>query len=61
MSALKSINPQEDPKLLVFFKDFLQKLLTMDPNERITPEEALGHSFVGLRAKPKIVYGKQKS
>ncbi len=54
MSALKNANPQADAMNLVFFKDFLQKTLAFDPAERITPEQALGHPFVGLREKPKL-------
>ena len=54
MAALKASNKTADPKILVFFKDFLQKCLTIDPKERLCPEEALGHTFIGLRAKKRL-------
>lgn len=54
MSAIKAASKRSDPKELVFFKDFLQKCLAIDPRERLCPEEALGHSFIGLKAKQKI-------
>jgi serine/threonine protein kinase len=49
MSMLKEGNVgKEDLKSLQNFKDFLEKALALDPNKRITPEEALGHPFIQI-------------
>ena len=56
MAALKAANKKADAKVLVFFKDFLQKCLTIDPKERLCPEDALGHPFIGLKAKKRIEF-----
>ena len=38
--------PKENPKAeLLYFKDLLDKALVIDPERRITPEEALRHPF----------------
>lgn len=39
------INKTEANKDLVLFKDLLDKCLIIDPERRITPEEALRHPF----------------
>jgi len=49
MVLLKMVNPQEDMKLLEKFKDFLDRGLILDPNKRMTVEEALEHPFLGLK------------
>ena len=36
---------KEKERRLIFI-DFLEQLLKIDPNERITPEEALSHKFI---------------
>lgn len=51
MFTLKAVNPDEDMKLLSQFKDFIEKGLTLDPNKRMTPEEAVTHPFLGLKVK----------
>ncbi|CAD8204940.1 unnamed protein product [Paramecium octaurelia] len=38
----------EDQKMLLQFKDLLQKCLQLDPKNRITPEEALYHPFINI-------------
>jgi serine/threonine-protein kinase PRP4 len=36
----------EDRKKIAQLKDLLERCLTLDPNRRITPEEALRHQFI---------------
>lgn len=44
-NAEKKIKAEERDKRLVFY-DFLNKILKYDPEERLTPSEALKHSFI---------------
>ena len=37
---------EEEHKMLVNFVDLLERCLVLDPGRRITPKEALGHSFI---------------
>ncbi|XP_043708490.1 serine/threonine-protein kinase PRP4 homolog, partial [Telopea speciosissima] len=36
----------EDPKMLVNFKDLLEKIFVLDPEKRMTVSQALRHSFI---------------
>ncbi|CAD8094624.1 unnamed protein product [Paramecium primaurelia] len=38
----------EDQKMLLQFKDLLEKCLQLDPKNRITPEDALYHPFINV-------------
>ncbi len=51
MTMLRAVNPQEEPKMLSNFKDFLERGLALDPHKRLTPEEALQHPFLGLKVR----------
>lgn len=37
---------EEDRKKIAQLKDLLERCLTLDPNRRLTPEEALKHQFI---------------
>lgn len=39
-------SPGEDPKMLINFKDLLEKLFVLDPDKRITVSQALSHPFI---------------
>lgn len=39
-------SPGEDPKMLVNFKDLLEKIFVLDPDKRMTVSQALTHSFI---------------
>ncbi|KAL8258149.1 hypothetical protein R6Q59_030190 [Mikania micrantha] len=39
-------SPGEDPKMLANFKDLLEKIFTLDPDKRITVQQALSHPFI---------------
>ena len=39
---------EREMKKLVQFKDFLERMLEIDPERRITPKEALQHDFIKL-------------
>lgn len=39
-------SPGEDPKMLVNFKDILEKIFVLDPDKRITVSQALSHPFI---------------
>ncbi|GJN16512.1 hypothetical protein PR202_gb03511 [Eleusine coracana subsp. coracana] len=41
----------EDPKLLSSFKDLLDKIFFLDPEKRITVEQALSHPFITGKVK----------
>lgn len=36
----------EDPKMLANFKDLLDKIFALDPDKRMTVQQALNHPFV---------------
>ena len=36
----------EDPKMLVNFKDLLDKIFVLDPDKRIIVSQALSHPFI---------------
>lgn len=42
----------DENKLLVSFIDLLEKCLMLDPARRITPKEALVHSFIRAYKSP---------
>ncbi|KAM7468371.1 hypothetical protein LguiB_015933 [Lonicera macranthoides] len=39
-------SPGEDPKMLINFKDLLEKIFVLDPDKRITVSQALSHPFI---------------
>lgn len=39
-------SPGEDPKMLVNFKDLLEKIFVLDPDKRMTVSQALTHPFI---------------
>ncbi|KAK1416154.1 hypothetical protein QVD17_31942 [Tagetes erecta] len=39
-------SPGEDPKMLANFKDLLEKIFILDPDKRITVQQALSHPFI---------------
>ncbi|EEF33239.1 prp4, putative [Ricinus communis] len=39
-------SPGEDPKMLANFKDLLDKIFMLDPEKRLTVNQALGHPFI---------------
>ena len=41
----KGIKKKEKDKRLIFY-DFLNKILKIDPEKRLTPAEALKHNFI---------------
>nr|XP_043627321.1 serine/threonine-protein kinase prpf4B-like isoform X2 [Erigeron canadensis] len=44
-SILRSF-PGEDPKMVANFKDLLEKIFMLDPDKRLTVQQALGHPFI---------------
>lgn len=36
----------DDPKVVVLFKDLLDKIFTLDPEKRLTVSQALAHPFI---------------
>ena len=49
LSQLKAVNTNDDLKDLQIFKDFLDKVLAIDPNKRLSPEDALKHPFLDFK------------
>ncbi|KAM7484541.1 hypothetical protein LguiA_000550 [Lonicera macranthoides] len=45
-STIVLSSPGEDPKMLVNFKDILEKIFVLDPDKRITVSQALSHPFI---------------
>ncbi|PWA95172.1 hypothetical protein CTI12_AA046940 [Artemisia annua] len=39
-------SPGDDPKMVANFKDLLEKMFLLDPDKRITVQQALGHPFI---------------
>ena len=39
----------EDPKLVAYFRDLLEKIFILDPDKRMTVSEALNHPFISGR------------
>lgn len=39
-------SPGEDPKMLVNFKDLMDKVFILDPEKRLTVSQALSHPFI---------------
>jgi serine/threonine-protein kinase PRP4 len=39
-------SPGEDPKMVVNFKDLLEKIFVLDPDKRMTVSQALTHPFI---------------
>lgn len=39
-------SPGEDPKMLANFKDLLEKIFILDPDKRLTVQQALSHPFI---------------
>lgn len=46
LNAVEIELTEEDQKKVAQLKDMLERCLTLDPNRRITPEEALKHPFI---------------
>lgn len=51
MAATTTKTPEEI-KAVNNLKDLLEKCLTLDPNRRLTAEEALKHPFLDVRNRP---------
>jgi len=47
-NILKNEAGKEDPKILINFKDFLEKCLHLDPGKRLTALDLLTHEFIGI-------------
>ena len=45
---LKRKGKDESEDVLTHFADFLEKCTILDPNQRMGPEEAVSHPFLGL-------------
>jgi len=52
LNAVEIELSEEDRKKLAQLKELLERCLTLDPNKRLTPDEALKHPFIN--------YGMQK-
>ncbi len=52
LNAVEIELSEEDQKKLAQLKELLERCLTLDPNKRLTPDEALSHPFIN--------YGMQK-
>lgn len=39
-------SPGEDPKMLANFKELLDKIFVLDPDKRMTVQQALSHPFI---------------
>ena len=37
---------QEEKRMVLLLHDLLSKIFTLDPNQRISPEDALKHPFI---------------
>eukprot|EP00258_Populus_trichocarpa_P049410 XP_024465429.1 serine/threonine-protein kinase prpf4B isoform X2 [Populus trichocarpa] len=46
IGSIISGSPGEDPKMLANFKDLLEKLFVLDPEKRMTVNQALAHPFI---------------
>jgi len=46
LTSIEITLTEDEKKTLNQLKDFLEKCLVLDPNNRITPEEALKHPFI---------------
>ena len=46
IGSIISGSPGEDPKMLVNFKDLLEKIFVLDPDKRMTVSQALTHPFI---------------
>ncbi|KAH0459856.1 hypothetical protein IEQ34_010519 [Dendrobium chrysotoxum] len=46
IGTLISGSPGEDPKMLVNFKDLLERVFALDPEKRMTVSQALSHPFI---------------
>ncbi|XP_073116298.1 uncharacterized protein [Elaeis guineensis] len=46
IGALVSSSPGEDPKMLLNFKDLLERIFVLDPEKRLTVSQALSHPFI---------------
>lgn len=46
ISSIVMSSPGEDPKMVANFKDLLEKIFILDPDKRITVQQALSHPFI---------------
>ncbi|KAI3730570.1 hypothetical protein L1987_61741 [Smallanthus sonchifolius] len=46
IGSIVTSSPGEDPKMLANFKDLLEKIFTLDPDKRLTVQQALSHPFI---------------
>ncbi|XP_071716489.1 uncharacterized protein [Rutidosis leptorrhynchoides] len=46
IGSIINSSPGEDPKMVANFKDLLEKIFMLDPDKRITVQQALGHPFI---------------
>jgi serine/threonine-protein kinase PRP4 len=46
MGSIILSSPGEDPKMLINFKDLMEKIFVLDPDRRITVSQALSHPFI---------------
>nr|GEZ32502.1 serine/threonine-protein kinase prpf4B isoform X1 [Tanacetum cinerariifolium] len=46
IGSIVMTSPRDDPKMVASFKDLLEKMFLLDPDKRITVQQALGHPFI---------------
>ena len=46
ISSIVMSSPGEDPKMVANFKDLLEKIFILDPDKRLTVQQALSHPFI---------------